>query len=134
MRSWLRSHPLTPSYAGVTYDRLDNGDRLQWPVKGLDHPGTPILHVGQFTRGKGLFAVTQHIPPVELPDKEYPMLLKHWPRPLSLAWWRNDPPAKGLMEVYGQAWLKSTRRMLRRSASTATGKSRVTSRRGLNRS
>ena len=36
---------LTPIYAGVSYERLDRGDRLQWPVENPDHPGTPILHV-----------------------------------------------------------------------------------------
>jgi formate dehydrogenase major subunit len=39
---------VTPSYCGVTHARLDAGERLQWPVLGPDHCGTPILHVGQF--------------------------------------------------------------------------------------
>ncbi len=46
---------LTPSYAGVTHDRLEKGERLHWPVKSIEHAGTPILHIGQFTRGKGKF-------------------------------------------------------------------------------
>ena len=46
---------LTPSYAGVTHARLEAGESLQWPVKDATHPGTPILHIGQFTRGKGKF-------------------------------------------------------------------------------
>ena len=36
---------LTPSYAGITHERLRNGDRLQWPVKSETDPGTPILHM-----------------------------------------------------------------------------------------
>jgi predicted molibdopterin-dependent oxidoreductase YjgC len=75
---------LTPSYAGVSHERLERGDRLQWPVPDASHPGTPILHVGQFARGRGRFAAVEHVPPVELPDDDYPMLLTtgrvlyHW--------------------------------------------------------
>lgn len=75
---------LTPSYAGVTYERLERGERLQWPVPSRDHPGTPILHRERFTRGKGQFTPVEHIEPVERPDKEYPFLLNtgrvlyHW--------------------------------------------------------
>ena len=39
------------------------------------HPGTPILHVGMFSRGKGLFSPVQYIPPAEEPDADYPLLL-----------------------------------------------------------
>jgi len=75
---------LTPIYAGVSTERLRNGDQLQWPVKDLDHPGTPILHAGVFSRGLGKFNVCQHIPAQELPNDEYPLLLTtgrvlyHW--------------------------------------------------------
>ncbi len=75
---------LMPSYGGVTYDRLERGERLHWPAPTSDHPGTPILHVDRFTRGKGKFHVTEHIPPQEMPDDEYPLLLTtgrvlyHW--------------------------------------------------------
>lgn len=75
---------VTPSYAGVSHSRLESGERLQWPVTGESHPGTPILHVERFARGKGKFHVTKHIPPAELPDDEYPLLLTtgrviyHW--------------------------------------------------------
>ena len=75
---------LTPIYAGVSHDRLYNGEQLHWPVKDREHPGTPILHVGEFTRGKGLFHVVDHLPARELPDKDYPFclttgrVLYHW--------------------------------------------------------
>jgi formate dehydrogenase major subunit/formate dehydrogenase alpha subunit len=75
---------LTPSYAGVSHERLERGDRLQWPVTDDAHPGTPILHVGRFTRGKGRFHVVEHLPPQEIPDAEYPLMLTtgrvlyHW--------------------------------------------------------
>lgn len=65
---------LTPQYRGIRHERL--GVRgMQWPVLGDDHYGTPILHKGQFTRGKGLFMPVEARKPDELPDKEYPFLL-----------------------------------------------------------
>ena len=75
---------LTPIYAGVSTERLVNGDQLQWPVRDYAHSGTPILHVGKFSRGLGKFNVCHHIPAQELPDDEYPLLLTtgrvlyHW--------------------------------------------------------
>ncbi len=65
---------LTPSYAGITYDRI--GDQgLQWPCPNPDHPGTPILHVGKFSRGLGLFSAVDWQPPAEEPDETYPFIL-----------------------------------------------------------
>lgn len=75
---------LTPIYAGVTYSRLEAGAALQWPVPTPDHPGTPVLHVGKFSRGLGQFVAVDHVPPAELPDEEYPLMLTtgrviyHW--------------------------------------------------------
>ena len=65
---------LAPSYGGVSYRRLDEGS-LQWPCPSPEYPGTPILHVEMFTRGKGLFVPLEYKPSAELPDKEYPLLL-----------------------------------------------------------
>jgi predicted molibdopterin-dependent oxidoreductase YjgC len=65
---------LTPAFAGVSYERIDQRG-LQWPVPSKDHPGTPILHVGKFTRGLGLFTPVEHQEPAELPDAEYPLTL-----------------------------------------------------------
>jgi predicted molibdopterin-dependent oxidoreductase YjgC len=65
---------LTPSYAGMNYERIDN-EGLQWPCPDKDHAGTPILHVGGFARGKGLFNPVGFNGPDELPDDEYPLIL-----------------------------------------------------------
>ncbi len=65
---------VTPSYGGITYGRIDRSG-LQWPCPTADHPGTPYLHKGQFTRGKGKFHVTPYVPAPELPDEEYPFCL-----------------------------------------------------------
>ncbi len=65
---------VTPSYAGITWERIDHLG-IHWPCPTTDHPGTPILHTTQFTRGKGLFHPIDHQPPAELPDSDYPFLL-----------------------------------------------------------
>lgn len=65
---------LSPSLAGISYARIEEKG-IQWPCPTPDHPGTQYLHGQTFTRGKGLFQGIDHIPPAELPDKEYPFLL-----------------------------------------------------------
>jgi formate dehydrogenase alpha subunit len=65
---------LVPNYGGIHYERLKNNG-LQWPCTSWEHPGTPYLHNGKFTRGKGLFQSVEFILPNELPNKEYPFLL-----------------------------------------------------------
>ncbi len=64
---------LTPSYGGVSHDRLDKG--LQWPCPTREHPGTPILHTEIFSRGKGKFMPLEYKPSKELPDDSYPLVL-----------------------------------------------------------
>ncbi|MBR4223741.1 MAG: molybdopterin-dependent oxidoreductase, partial [Oscillospiraceae bacterium] len=66
---------LTPSFAGISHARLDAGESLQWPCKGKDHPGTPIMHVGKPARGKALLWSVDYKPSQELPDEEYPYIL-----------------------------------------------------------
>ena len=74
---------LNPSYGGISYERLESGS-LQWPCPTPEHPGTPILHTREFTRGRGYFIPLEYKPPRELPDDEYPLLLTtgrslfHW--------------------------------------------------------
>lgn len=66
---------LTPSFAGISHERLDKEGSLQWPCPTKDHPGTPILHVDKFVRGLGYFYPAEYSPSVELPDDEYPLIL-----------------------------------------------------------
>jgi formate dehydrogenase alpha subunit len=75
---------LTPIYGGVSYQRLEELGYLQWPVPAADHPGTPYLHRGKFSRGLGHFTPIEFKEPQELPDEEYPLTLTtgrmmfHW--------------------------------------------------------
>jgi formate dehydrogenase alpha subunit len=65
---------VTPSYAGNSYERIGT-QGLQWPCPSEDHPGTPILHAGEFARGKGKFAACEFKEPAEVPDDDYPLVL-----------------------------------------------------------
>ena len=65
---------LTPIYGGISYDRLGS-QGLQWPCPTPDHPGTPILHMGKFSRGLGHFSGVDWQPPAEEPDEEYLLIL-----------------------------------------------------------
>jgi formate dehydrogenase alpha subunit len=65
---------VTPSYAGLTYKRLDAGG-IQWPCPTEDHPGTVFLHKDKFARGLGAFFAIDHKDPAEMPDSEYPLYL-----------------------------------------------------------
>jgi predicted molibdopterin-dependent oxidoreductase YjgC len=65
---------VTPIYAGMSFERLA-GEGLQWPCPDEEHPGTPVLHVGKFSRGLGKFNPVKANDPAELPDDEYPLIL-----------------------------------------------------------
>jgi formate dehydrogenase alpha subunit len=66
---------VTPSYTGIAYERLDNGEVLQWPCPDKGHPGTPFLHENRFAGGRGKFFALDYVEPPELPDDAYPFLL-----------------------------------------------------------
>jgi len=66
---------LTPSYRGITYNRIKDSWGLSWPCPDEDHPGTPFLHKDRFARGLGRFEPKEFVPPAEMPDEEYPFVL-----------------------------------------------------------
>ena len=136
---WNYHHPsqimdeiasLTPSYGGVTYARLERGDRLQWPVPTVDHPGTPILHVGRFARGLGRFMPIEHLPPAELPDEQYPMILS--PGRVLYHWHGGELTrrARGLLAVYKEPLIEVNPQDAERLHLNGNRRVRVTSRRG----
>ena len=52
----------TPTFTGVTYDKLDELGSIQWPCNAEHPDGTPVMHVDEFVRGQGLFAPTPYVP------------------------------------------------------------------------
>ncbi len=65
---------LTPSYAGLTYDRIREVG-LQWPCPAEDHPGTRFLHAGKFARGLALLTPIEYRPPAETPDGDFDLVM-----------------------------------------------------------
>jgi formate dehydrogenase major subunit/formate dehydrogenase alpha subunit len=122
---------LTPSYAGITPERLENGETLQWPCPTAEHPGTPILHTKGFARGKGRFMPIDHLPPAERPNDDYPMILStgrvlyHWHGG------EMTRRAQGLLEVYPQALIEVSPWDAEKLSLQPDQSVRVTSRRGV---
>jgi formate dehydrogenase major subunit len=66
---------LTPTFAGVTYAKLDELGSIQWPCNDKAPEGTPVMHIGGFARGKGLFVMTEYVPTEEKVGPRFPLLL-----------------------------------------------------------
>ena len=65
----------TPTFKGVSFDKLDELGSLQWPVTDAAPEGTPTMHIGGFVRGKGNFVVTEYVPTDEKVGPRFPLLL-----------------------------------------------------------
>ncbi len=66
---------LTPTFHGVSFDKLDRLGSVQWPCNEHAPEGTPIMHIDQFVRGKGRFIITQYIATDEKVTQRYPLIL-----------------------------------------------------------
>ncbi len=66
---------LTPTFAGVSFDKLDKLGSVQWPCNEKAPEGTPIMHIGGFVRGKGRFMITEFIPTDERTTDRFPLIL-----------------------------------------------------------
>ena len=82
--NWNYQHPseimqeiaaLTPTFAGVTYQKIEAEGSIQWPCNDDSKDGTPIMHVDEFVRGKGYFEVTEYVPTTERANRRFPLLL-----------------------------------------------------------
>lgn len=67
---------LTPSFAGVNYDKIDRLGSVQWPCNdSTEEAGTSIMHRDRFVRGKGRFIITQYVATEEKVTQRFPLLL-----------------------------------------------------------
>jgi formate dehydrogenase major subunit len=66
---------LTPTFAGVSFKKIDRLGSIQWPCNAAAPDGTPTMHVEQFVRGKGKFWVTEYVPTQERTTSRFPLLL-----------------------------------------------------------
>jgi formate dehydrogenase major subunit len=66
---------LTPTFAGVNYQKIDELGSIQWPCNAKAPEGTPVMHIGGFVRGKGRFMITQFVPTEERSTGRFPLIL-----------------------------------------------------------
>lgn len=66
---------LTPTFTGVSYERLERLGSIQWPCNAQAPEGTPVMHVDAFVRGKGRFVVTEYVPTPERTSCKFPLIL-----------------------------------------------------------
>ncbi|HLW72341.1 MAG TPA: formate dehydrogenase subunit alpha [Candidatus Binataceae bacterium] len=66
---------LTPTFTGVSYAKLDRLGSVQWPCNDLAPEGTPVMHVGEFVRGRGRLLQTAYVPTDERTSARYPLIL-----------------------------------------------------------
>ena len=81
---WNYTHPsqimdeiaaTTPSFAGVTYEKIETMGSVQWPCNEKAPEGTPLMHVDGFVRGKGHFINTEYVATDEKTGPRFPLLL-----------------------------------------------------------
>jgi formate dehydrogenase major subunit len=66
---------LTPTFAGVSFEKIDRLGSIQWPCNEKAPEGTPVMHIGGFVRGKGKFMITEFIPTDERTTGRFPLIL-----------------------------------------------------------
>jgi formate dehydrogenase major subunit len=66
---------LTPTFAGVSFEKIDRLGSIQWPCNEKAPEGTPVMHIDRFVRGKGRFLITEFIPTDERTTDRFPLVL-----------------------------------------------------------
>jgi formate dehydrogenase major subunit len=66
---------LTPTFSGVSYEKINRLGSIQWPCNEEAPEGTPTMHVKEFVRGKGYFAITGFVPTNERATRKFPLLM-----------------------------------------------------------
>ena len=66
---------LTPTFAGVSFAKIDQLGSIQWPCNAQHPNGTSTMHVDEFVRGKGRFLLTEYVPTSEKVNAKFPLIL-----------------------------------------------------------
>jgi len=67
---------LTPTFRGVTYEKIDKFGSVQWPCnEDTAEAGTETMHIDKFVRGKGRFIITQYVASEEKVTRKFPLIL-----------------------------------------------------------
>ncbi|MCU0954770.1 MAG: formate dehydrogenase subunit alpha [Hyphomicrobium sp.] len=81
---WNYAHPseimdeiarLTPTFTGVSFDKLAELGSIQWPCNEAHPEGYPVMHIEEFTRGRGKFVMTEYVPTDERTGSRFPLIL-----------------------------------------------------------
>lgn len=121
---------VTPIFGGISHRRLDRGESIQWPCPDKKHPGTPILHIGKFSRGLGWFYPAEYVPSAELPDEEYPLIMMTGRILYHYNTRAMTGKTPGLMEREGSSFIEMNTEDAARLGIANGEKVRVSSRRG----
>ncbi len=98
---WHYTHPaqimdeiaaVTPTFAGVSFAKLDELGSIQWPCNEKAPEGTPVMHMDHFVRGKGRFVLTEYVATDEKVGPRFPLLLTTGPDPQPVQCRRADAP------------------------------------------
>jgi formate dehydrogenase major subunit len=82
--NWNYTHPsqvmdeiaaLTPTFAGVSFAKIEEMGSVQWPCNDANPMGSPVMHATTFARGKGKFMMTEYVPTDERTGPRFPLLL-----------------------------------------------------------
>ncbi len=82
---------VTPTFAGVSFAKLDELGSVQWPCNEKAPEGTPVMHIGSFVRGKGRFVLTEYVPTDERTGPRIPAAAHHRTYPVPVQCRRADP-------------------------------------------
>ncbi len=121
---------VTPSFGGISFERLDAGESLQWPCRDKDHKGTPIMHAGAPARGKALLYAVDYKPSNELPDEEYPFILTTGRILYHYNAAAMTSRVQGLMDIAGEGFIEINIRDAREKGISDGERIKVMSRRG----
>ncbi|MBP3856015.1 MAG: formate dehydrogenase subunit alpha [Ruminiclostridium sp.] len=121
---------VTPSFHGISHERLDREGGLQWPCPDKTHPGTPIMHVGHPARGKALLYPAAYRPSQELPDEEYPFILMTGRILYHYNAAAMTGRAPGLVEISGEGFIEVNFRDAQKLGISNGERIKVSSRRG----
>ncbi len=66
---------VTPTFKGVSFEKIDRLGSVQWPCNDKAPEGTPLMHVGGFVRGLGRFMITEFVATAERTNRSFPLIL-----------------------------------------------------------
>lgn len=121
---------VAPSFGGFSFERLED-EQPQWPCLDAEHPGTPILHVGKFSRGeRALFKASPYIPAQELPNEKFPLILSTGRILYHYHTLTMTGKTEGLMNIAGRSFVEVNPTDAARKGVVNGGRVKVSSPRG----